>query len=58
MTDSIKLLMIEDEESAHEFVLERLKAKGFECISAFDGKTGLELARQEKPDLIILDIKR
>lgn len=34
----------------------RLRRKGFTLISAADGISGIELARQELPDLILMDI--
>ena len=34
----------------------RLRANGYEVISAYDGEQGLERAQKEKPDLIIMDI--
>lgn len=34
----------------------RLEREGYGVISAYDGKAGLEKARSEKPDLIILDL--
>jgi DNA-binding response OmpR family regulator len=33
-----------------------LKKEGFETIEAYDGEQGLELALNQKPDLILLDI--
>ena len=35
----------------------RLRANGYQVIAAHDGAKTIELAHQEKPDLIILDIK-
>lgn len=34
----------------------RLNALGYQVISAYDGQKGLHLARQQQPDLIILDV--
>ncbi|MFC1646368.1 response regulator transcription factor, partial [Candidatus Omnitrophota bacterium] len=39
-----------------EMVTMRLEASGYEVISAADGQEALDKARQEKPDLIILDL--
>ncbi|MBR2386103.1 response regulator [bacterium] len=33
-----------------------LKQKGYECIWAYDGEEGLRLAKEESPDLIMLDV--
>lgn len=51
-----KLLVIDDEVGFVDVVSERLCAKGFDILSAFDGKEGIEKARSERPDLIILDV--
>lgn len=51
-----KILFIEDESALQKTFGDLLKQEGFETISAFDGKTGLDLARLKKPDLILLDL--
>ncbi|MFQ6113159.1 MAG: PleD family two-component system response regulator [bacterium] len=51
-----KILIIEDYLNIVEILTMRLKAMGYEVISAFDGQEGLKLARIAKPDLIILDV--
>jgi len=51
-----KILIIDDEPDLVRLLESRLKTNNYEVISAFEGKTGLELARQKKPDLIILDV--
>ncbi|MFQ5822841.1 MAG: PleD family two-component system response regulator [bacterium] len=51
-----KILIIEDYINIVEILTMRLKALGYEVISAFDGQEGLNLARNEKPDLIVLDV--
>jgi len=53
---STKLLIIEDEKRISRFLELELKHEGYEVIAAFDGRTGLDLAINEKPDLIILDL--
>ncbi|MBI5400132.1 response regulator [Candidatus Saganbacteria bacterium] len=53
---SRKILLIEDEAAMSEAIKLRLEANGFTVIAAFDGQEGLTKARQEKPDLIILDV--
>ena len=52
-----KILYVEDEFAIAELVRRRLDEEGFEVILAEDGPECLELARQERPDLILLDIK-
>lgn len=51
-----KILFIEDEPSLQKTVGEVLEQEGFEVLSATDGETGLELAKNKKPDLILLDL--
>lgn len=51
-----KLLVIDDEKGFVDTISERLEAKGFEILKAFNGKEGLEAAHSARPDLIILDI--
>ena len=51
-----RLLIVDDEKDFVETLAERLEAKGFGVIKAFDGKEGLEKALAEKPDVIILDV--
>lgn len=51
-----KILIVDDEVDLVETVTLRLEAAGYEVIKAYDGGTGFEKARKEKPDLIILDV--
>jgi len=51
-----KILIIEDEEPLAKMLQLRLEANNFQVISATDGQKGLNMARDEQPDLIILDI--
>ena len=51
-----KILIIEDDPDLVDLLSYRLKAKGYEVLTALDGATGLEVAKNEKPDLITLDV--
>lgn len=51
-----RILLIEDEVSLVNVIKVRLELNSYGVIIAHDGKEGLELARKEKPDLIILDL--
>ncbi|TAM38322.1 response regulator [bacterium] len=51
-----KILIIEDENELCDLIGLRLERSGFEVITANDGVEGLNKARFEKPDLIILDL--
>ena len=52
----VKLLLIEDEKILRENTCELLEVYGFNCITAKQGKEGLDMALTQKPDLIICDI--
>lgn len=51
-----RILIIEDEPQMCMGLKDNLEFEGYEVLTAFDGKTGLQLALSEKPDLILLDI--
>ena len=50
------VLIIEDEKDLAELVAFNLEKEGYRPITAFDGITGLEAARSESPDLVLLDL--
>jgi len=54
--DRARVLIIDDETDLMEMVSLRLEANGYQVIFASDGQEGLDKARTEKPDLIILDL--
>lgn len=51
-----RILLVEDEADMAYAVSLQLEAKNYTVLTAHDGLTGLELARKERPDLIILDL--
>jgi len=51
-----KILIVEDEQTLQETLAYNLKRQGYEVITAGDGALALEIAREQRPDLIILDI--
>ncbi len=51
-----KILIVDDEADILEILKFVLESQGYECITASDGEEGLNLAREVKPDLIILDV--
>lgn len=53
---TLKVLTIDDDPAMTELIGLLLRSYGLEVISANDGEKGLELARSEKPDLIMLDL--
>ena len=56
MAESKKILIADDEQQLALAVKIRLQSKGYQVVMATDGRAALELAAQEKPDLIILDV--
>lgn len=56
MAESKKILIIEDDFFIRELYERQFNKEGYKVMSAEDGPTGLVLASQEKPDLILLDI--
>lgn len=50
------VLIVEDERPIVEILKFNLKREGYEVLEALDGKTGLELAKAQDPDLILLDV--
>jgi len=55
MSEHISVLVIDDDEHIRTVLDYNLKLDGFEVHLAADGRTGLELARQERPNVILLD---
>lgn len=51
------ILVIEDDVDVTEVIKWRLKDAGYTPLIANDAYTGLKLVREEKPDLILLDLK-
>ncbi|HHU53817.1 MAG TPA: response regulator transcription factor [Clostridiaceae bacterium] len=52
---SAKILVVDDEQNIVEILRENLEREGYETLAAYDGKTALELALSDDPDLILLD---
>jgi len=51
-----KILVVDDEPNITMVMQEQLELQGYSVIVASDGTEGLEKAKKEKPDLIILDV--
>lgn len=52
-----KILIVDDDPILRELVAESLEAQGHRVISAPDGQEGLRLAKEEVPDLVLLDVR-
>lgn len=51
-----RILVVDDEDELVKAVQVRLEYVGYDVLTASDGQAGLELAKKEKPDLIVLDL--
>jgi DNA-binding response OmpR family regulator len=51
-----RILLVDDEPELVKAIEIRLKAADYEVLAAYDGQEGLDKAKKEKPDLIILDL--
>ncbi len=56
MAEAKKILIIDDDPDARTILKTQLTARGFRVIESGDGAAGLALARQEHPDVIVLDL--
>lgn len=53
---SKKILMIEDEEILSSLLQKKLKNQGYEVVLAENGEEGIKKIKEEKPDLVLLDV--
>jgi two-component system, cell cycle response regulator DivK len=51
-----KVLVVEDNEMNRDMLSRRLTRRGFQVIFAVDGQQGVDLARRERPDIILMDM--
>lgn len=51
-----KILLVEDNEHNWDMLSRRLKRRGYDVVLAFDGQQGVDKAREESPDLILMDL--
>ncbi|MDD5291219.1 MAG: response regulator [Patescibacteria group bacterium] len=54
--DKKKILIVEDDQMICSMYKTKFEADGFACLVANDGPAGLETAKKEKPNLIMLDV--
>lgn len=50
------ILIVEDEKKIARFLELELKHEGYEVLTAFDGRSGLDTALEKDPDLLVLDL--
>ena len=51
-----RILVVEDNEENRDSLARRLQRRGFEVLLAADGKAGVDTARAERPDLVLMDM--
>lgn len=56
MATPLRILVVEDEERIRSFLQRGLSYEGYRVDIAEDGQTGLDLARDNPPDLVLLDV--
>lgn len=56
MGNNKKILVVDDEQDIVETLKFMLEAQGYDCYCAYDGETGLNMAKEIIPDLMILDV--
>lgn len=51
-----KILIVEDDKFLRELIGQKLLKEGYDIVEAVDGEKGIKSAKDEKPDLILLDL--
>ncbi|MBZ9569527.1 response regulator [Patescibacteria group bacterium] len=50
------ILIIEDDKFLRDLMAQKLTKEGYEILEAIDGEIGIKKVREEKPDLVLLDL--
>ena len=50
------ILIVEDEQRINDILVITFKKEGYKVLSALDGISGLEMALNDNPDIILLDV--
>ena len=56
MADNVKILVVDDDPDIRTVLTALLESKGYQVVTASDGKEGLDSLKAEKPNLMILDL--
>lgn len=51
-----KILIVEDDKFLRELMAQKILKEGYDVLEAMDGEEGLKVIREEKPDLVLLDL--
>lgn len=54
--ESVKILIVEDDKFLRDLIVQKLKREGFATSEAVDGEEGLKIAKDKRPDIILLDL--
>lgn len=52
----MKILIVDDEPAIIDLIKINLGQEGFETLSAYNGRDAVELAKSDRPDLVVLDV--
>ena len=52
----LKVLVCDDERNIVRMIQVSLSREGYDVVTAYDGKEGLEKVKEEKPDILVLDV--
>lgn len=52
----IKIVLVEDDQFLSKVLALRLREEGFNVVAAFDGEQGIMVTKNERPDLVLLDL--
>jgi two-component system, cell cycle response regulator DivK len=52
-----RILVVEDQEDNRQILRDLLGSAGYEMAQAWDGEAGIAAAKQQRPDLILMDIQ-
>jgi two-component system alkaline phosphatase synthesis response regulator PhoP len=55
-TNDRRVLVVDDERHIVRLIQVNLEREGYQVLTAFDGKDGLQKAKSERPDLVVLDV--
>jgi two-component system, cell cycle response regulator DivK len=55
-TAMTKILLVEDNEDNRDMLARRLQRRGYEVVMAPDGQQGVDMARSQAPDIILMDM--
>ncbi len=51
-----KILLVEDNEMNRDMLARRLERRGYQVVSAVDGRAGVAMGQEESPDVILMDM--